>query len=84
MRVTAFYDHGTLRLPRQLKLRRESFQVVIELPDEALEISSTEAVDNTIADELNAILGKYRQGHTPQTVADDKAAWHQHLAEKHS
>jgi len=84
MRVTAFYDHGKLRLPAQLRLQRDSFPVVLELPDEALVEASLGGGHGSIADDLNAILGKYRRGHLPQTVADDKAAWHQYLAEKHS
>ncbi|MBL4774430.1 MAG: hypothetical protein JKY87_00010 [Mariprofundus sp.] len=84
MQINAVYDHGKLELPDNIQLKHQRFQVVVDVPDEEL-LPSTVSVSGkkTISEELDGILGQYRQGNKSRTALDDKAAWHKHLEEKH-
>jgi len=85
MQVTVLYDHGKIAFPAEVKLKHERFHVVVNVPDEEI-IDSPKAKKERkkIGEELDEILGKYRQNNAPRTAAEDKEIWHKHLVEKHT
>lgn len=72
MLVNAIYDHGKLVLPDNLKTKNEKISVVVEIPDDKLEVEDyLESIDNEEVKNLMYDLRKIRG--TGPMIASDKS-----------
>ncbi|GAB6057089.1 hypothetical protein [Desulfonatronum parangueonense] len=95
MQVKAQYIQGRLEFAVPLRLARDSFPVMVELPDSAvLSEESPPTRDNTplpsrslgreLLDEFREILGPFQEKRPAASVEEDRAAYIDALAEKYT
>lgn len=86
MQVEAIYDQGRLEFVHPMKLKHDHLRLVVEVPDEEIDLSVDKAAATTMHERVRAILGPYQHLLTPakqSTSSDYKAIWHEHLEEKY-
>ncbi|RMH40252.1 MAG: hypothetical protein D6694_10220 [Gammaproteobacteria bacterium] len=89
MRIQAVCEHGIVRLPDSLGRRLRRVEVVVEIPDAAIDDGSSVlnevklARSGSVGRDLDAILGKYREHNQSVSPEEDKQRWHEHLFRKH-
>jgi hypothetical protein len=94
MQVKAIYNKGQLELPADTVLRKDVFQVKVEIPDEILvnsqakgsaEKPGTRSGKFSISTQLDEILGPDRGGQKDPSLhaGEYKRIWDEHRKEKH-
>ncbi len=95
MQVKAQYIQGRLEFAVPLRLARDSFPVVVELPDSAVHSGDTPSTtkDNAplpssslgreLLEEFRKILGPFQAKRPAASVVEDRAAYIDALAEKY-
>ena len=93
MQVEAIYNQGRLEFKTSIKLLGDHFPVKVELPDEQVVTEPAAAAPSPPARqvagskllaEIREILGPMYQEQAPASVAEDKAAYQEALAEKYA
>jgi hypothetical protein len=84
MLIKAWYDHGTLHLPEELKTNEDRIEVVVDIPDDKIEFAD---YLNSIEDpELIAMMQEIRKvrGTSPAPAGndDDKALFAEAIDQK--
>ncbi len=91
MQVEMIWENGVLRPVRPLRLKAR--KITVQVPDADVEpeaqssrtagFSDVEVGSTQIGAELDALMKGYRGRIPAAEPQEDKAAWHQHLEEKH-
>lgn len=94
MQVEAVYDHGQVTFDRPVRLAKERFSVILEIPDTALIPDADapgsetnkhlgDADGKRVLEEIRQILGPLSKTRAPVSSTDDKSALSEALAEKY-
>ena len=81
MQVEAVYENGVIKTKHPLQLKQKVVEVVLIVPDEAIEKPQKEI--SPLRKEINDIMGRFAQKRPYVSPEEDKAAWHEHLEEKY-
>nr|WP_031386786.1 hypothetical protein [Desulfonatronum thiodismutans] len=95
MQIKAHYSQGRLEFAVPLRLARDSFPVVVELPDSAVHSEETPSTSNNatlpprplgreLLEEFRKILGPFQAKRPAASVGEDRAAYIDALAEKYT
>lgn len=94
MQIKATYNQGRLEFSAPIRLNRDEFPVMVDLPDEvvlppeadankAASAPSSEAPGAELLAKVRAIVGPMRRQRPSASVEDDKEAYAQALGEKY-
>jgi predicted DNA-binding antitoxin AbrB/MazE fold protein len=93
MQVEAIYDNGRLEFIQPIKLKSEHFRLLVHVPESEILLNDAlptqektvrnEAEGGKLLEEFREILGPFRAKHPAASVAEDKAAFADELAEKY-
>ena len=93
MQLEAIYDNGQLVFTEPIKLKSKHFRLLVHVPESEILRNDTLPIKENSArnkveggkllEEFREILGPFRAKHPTASVAEDKAAFVEELAEKY-